>query len=136
MKKIFFAFLICPLIFSCSSLSVQTANSWLNSVGTGAADVDISGKWDTGNYMGGGWGVGHFIQSGNRFRGTLSAFNVSGAVNGRTVYMVIYGGNSVYTAKLLPGTDGSYSGHAVYQAIVDTKEAGSAAVYPIIMKRM
>ncbi len=136
MKKLFICIFVFSIAISCSSLSTRTANLWLDSKRGTSADVDISGKWDAGYYMGGGWGVGHFFQTGDKFKGTLSAFNVKGLVNGTTLYMIIKGGNSVYTAKLTPGLNGSFYGQAVYQEIVDSRAAENADVYPISMKRM
>lgn len=135
--KNFIVILLAGLVSaSCISLSLSDTDKWLDAKNGAPAEVDLSGRWDAGYYMGGGWGVGHFFQDGNRFRGTMSAFNVKGRVLGRKVYMVIWGGSVTYTAELTVRPDGTLIGEAVENAVVGTERAETAAFYPMEMKRM
>jgi hypothetical protein len=130
---------ICLLLFtisSCVSLSKEQTNTWLSTKG-GASAVNMTGNWDSGGIASGGWGAGNFIQEGQRFYGSLGLYYVDGIVNGDDVYMAISSGAKVYyTAHLKKSTDGSITGKAVQEVIIDAPGAQNAATYLIMLKKI
>lgn len=117
------------------SLTRSVTTVWLNSL-AGTAAVDITGVWDAGGAITGGWGEGRFIQTGNRISGTLGFYNVDGVVNGTNVYLVLYARTAVYyTAHLQPSKDGSYTGRVAERAVIGQKGAEGAVKYQLLLKK-
>jgi hypothetical protein len=122
-------------VYSCASLSREQTNAWLSTKG-GASTINMTGSWDSGGIATGGWGVGNFIQEGQRFYGTLGLYYVDGIVNGDDVYMAISSGIKVYyTARLKKSADGTFAGKAVQEIIIDKQEAQNAVTYLIMLKK-
>lgn len=118
------------------SLTREVTNAWLNSV-AGAAAVNITGVWDSGGAVTGGWGEGRFIQTGNHISGTLGFYSVDGVVNGTNVYMVLYSRAAVYyTAHLQPSKDGNYIGKVAERAIIGQKGAEGAVKHQMVLKKV
>ena len=118
------------------SLTRSVTTAWLNSV-AGTAAVNITGVWDAGGAITGGWGEGRFIQTGNHISGTLGFYNVDGVVNGTNVYLALYAHAAVYyTAHLQPSKDGSYTGRVAERAIIGQKGAEGAVKYHMILKKV
>ena len=129
-------FLLVFAIMSCAGLTREQTNQWLNSI-NGSSDINMTGKWDAGGMVTGGWGEGNFIQEGRYFSGTLGMYNVDGVVSGKEVYMAITSGSrAYYTARLRQFADGTITGKAVENTIIDEKEFQNAASYLISLKRM
>lgn len=61
---------------SCRSITLPRAqtNTWLESK-AGPSGINLSGIWDAGPSMGGGWGNASFSQDGNHFVGGLGAYS-------------------------------------------------------------
>jgi len=134
--KYFIFGLIIITLSSCAGLTIEETKPWLNSM-AGTSTVTMTGVWDSGGAIAGGWGEGRFTQTGNRISGTLGFYNVDGAVNGADVYLVLLsGGNVFYTAHLKQSNDGSYMGKAVEKAIVDGKGSESAVSYLMVLKKV
>jgi len=128
--------LIIVTFFSCAGLSVRETDPWLHSM-AGASNVNMTGIWDAGGAIAGGWGEGHFTQTGNRVSGILGFYNVNGVVNGTDMYMVLTAkGNVYYTAHLKQSSDGGYIGKAVEGAIVDQKGSESAVSYLMVLRQV
>ena len=124
------------LLCSCGRNIDKAANDWLKSQ-AGPALVDVSGEWNAGYAMGGGWGGGEFYQYGNDITGTLGFYTVRGVVSGTTLYLNLISGDSVYyTAKLEKKGEDVYRGKAVEGAVIGTIEAETATAYPIFLERM
>lgn len=124
------------LILSCMRLTREDTNAWLHTK-TAGSGIDMSGKWDSGGFTTGGWGEGDFIQEGRHFHGSLGMYYVDGVVTGEQVYMAISSGNRVYyTARLEKMGDGSLTGKAVADVIVDRPESDRAVTYLISLRRM
>jgi hypothetical protein len=122
--------------FSCAGLSVRETNPWLNSM-AGASHVNMTGVWDSGGAIAGGWGEGRFTQTENRMSGTLGFYDVSGVVNGKDIYLVLSArGNIYYTAHLQQSDDGSYIGKAVEGAIVGKKGSEVAINYLMVLRQV
>lgn len=117
-------------------LTKKTTDAWLNSV-AGAAAVNITGVWDSGGAVTGGWGEGRFIQTGNRISGTLGFYNVDGVVNGKNIYLVLHARMKIYhTAHLQPSKDGAYTGKVAEGAIIGQKGAEASVKYQMILKKV
>ena len=121
-------------IVSCASLIRTQTHPWLESK-AGPSDIQLTGTWNAGATMGGGWGNGIFVQEGSHFTGSFSLYSVEGVVNGNDVYMVIGSGRAVYTAHLKKASDGNFVGKTAYQAIIDQPEAVNAEHSPIFLKK-
>jgi hypothetical protein len=130
---------VCLLVFmisSCASLTREETNTWLN-LKTGESRINMTGIWDSGGLMTGGWGEGHFVQDGKRFSGSLGMYNVDGIVSGEDVYMVLSSGSKVYyTAQLKKSGENIFTGKAVQDAIIGRPESQNAVSYLISLKRM
>jgi len=119
-----------------SSLNKAESNTWLD-LRAGAADYDISGKWDSGGSWTENWGTANFIQDGARFYGQLGSYYVDGSMNGNYLYLALSSGKSVYyTAILKREQDGSYSGKVASGYIVDGPGADTAGVTLISLRRV
>jgi hypothetical protein len=58
-------------------------------------------------------------------------------VSGKDLYLVLLSNNRVYyTAQMSNQSDGSFSGKAAKEAIVDSDAAKSAETYPITFRKM
>jgi hypothetical protein len=127
-------FLIVALV-SCRTAPVNY-DVWL-----GAQDMpsqmDISGKWDAGFSMGGGWGEANLVQQDRNVNGLLGFYAVKGVVSGKALFMqLISNGYVYYTTKLELREDGSLSGMAYKEAVAGSPEAAKAESYPLVMRRM
>lgn len=136
MKKLLMSILVAALLISCETISPIKTDAWLDAKQSAVAEFNISGKWDAGPYMEGGWGEGVFTQNGNRVSGTLGSYSVDGVVEGKAVYMAMRGGTKLYTAKLSLQTDGQLIGTYVYNALIGEEGAASAETNAITMKRI
>ncbi len=134
MKKFLWLVLISVLLISCKTISPVKTDVWLDGKRDAVPGINIAGKWDCGPYMEGGWGEGIFTQVANRVSGTLGPYNVTGIVDGKTVFMAIQGGTKVYTAKLSLQPDGRLKGSYVYNNLIDGGTVDNSE--PISMKRM
>ena len=132
-------FIFCLMIItlsSCAGLTTEETKPWLNSM-AGATNLNMTGVWDAGGAIAGGWGEGRFTQKDNRISGTLGLYNVNGVVNGTDVYLVLISGGSVYyTAHLNKSSDGSYVGKAVEGAIINKKGSENAVSYLMVLKQV
>jgi hypothetical protein len=118
------------------SLTREATNVWLNSV-AGAAAINITGVWDSGGAVAGGWGEGRFIQTGNHISGTLGFYNVDGVVNGTNVYLVLYTRAAVYhTAHLQQSKSGIYAGKVAERAIIGQKGSEGAVRHQMVLKKV
>lgn len=131
-----FACLLALTLGGCSStLTRSDATPWLD-LRAGAADYDISGRWESGSSWSGSWGEANFIQDGARFYGQLGSYNVEGAVNGNAMYLALSAGKRVYyTALLKRDADGAYAGKVMQDTIVDGPRADSATYQVMILRR-
>ena len=136
MKKLLVVMFVAALLISCETIPPIKTDAWLDVKQSAVAEVNISGKWDAGPYMEGGWGEGVFTQNGNKVSGTLGPYNVDGVVEGKTVFMVIKGGTKLYTAKLTLQPEGQLAGTYVYNALIGEEGAASAETNAITMKRI
>jgi hypothetical protein len=89
------------------------AQAWLDSH-TAPARIDVSGKWDAGD-----WGTADLRQSGRRVTGNIDRYAVKGVVSGRRVYLTIWEENwCYYMAELVPAgkgvLQGTYAGEPPY----------------------
>lgn len=135
-KAIYLSLLFFALIsISCASLTRDQTNAWLNTKG-GQSNINMTGTWDAGGAASGGWGTGNFIQTGNRFSGTLGIYYVDGIVNGDEVFMAISSRAKVYfTAQLKKSTDGSITGKASEGVIINEPNSQNAVSYLISLKK-
>jgi uncharacterized lipoprotein NlpE involved in copper resistance len=125
-------------LMSCRTSAVNIPNyeAWL-----GAQDLpsqmDVSGKWYAGDSLSGGWGDANLVQQGRNVSGTLGLYSVKGVVSQTTLFLeIISQGHVYYTAKLDMKNDGSLSGIALKEAIVESPETAKGESHIIIMKRM
>lgn len=120
-----------------AEVSVKDANDWLSSKATAAPKVDLTGKWDAGSAWNGGWGEGNFFQEKASFNGSLGMYNVKGVVSGTDLYLVLTSNDWVYyTAKMSRQSDGSFTGKATKETLVDSKAAESAETWVITFSKM
>lgn len=136
MKKFLLVIAVFSLLLSCKTMSPIKTDTWLDGKQGAAAEFNMTGKWDAGPYMEGGWGEGIITQNGNRISGTLGPYNVDGVVEGKTVYMAIQGGTKLYTAKLTLQPDGQLKGTYVFNALIGEEGAEGAETDTITMKRI
>jgi len=125
-------------LMSCRTSAVNTANyeAWLGAQNM-PSQMDVSGKWDAGDFLSGGWGDANLVQQGRDVFGTLGLYSVKGVVSHTTLFLeIISKGYVYYTAKLEMKNDGSLSGIALKEAIVESPETAKGEIYIIIMKRM
>jgi hypothetical protein len=137
--------LLIAMTWSCAQMNTGTtrtqtldsaANFWLSSK-KDPPSIDVTGVWDGGPAMGGGWGEGRFIQTHKDVTGSLGLYNVRGVVSGDELYLLITSsGRIYYTAHLTTREKGRLIGTAVEGAIADEPGAGSATSYPIMLRRM
>ena len=127
--------LVLPLLMcSCAEKIDKAANDWLKTH-AGQALVDVSGQWDAGPALDGGWGGGNFVQEGSDIYGMPGFCNVRGVVSGTTRYLnLISSGSVYYIAKLEKADEDLYRGKAVEGAVIGTKEAEKATAYPIFLQ--
>ncbi len=90
------------LVISCS-LKQKEIDPWLNTISGGQPpEIDITGRWS--DIQGSGlftWGGGYLQQEGNKVKGVIGDYNITGIVSGKKVYLVfLYGGTAYYTARL------------------------------------
>jgi hypothetical protein len=110
-------------------------DSWLDAQKKDAA-TNFSGAWDAGNVWEGGWGAANLVQEGRNVSGSIGLYNVKGLVSGSSVYMLlISNGYIYYTAKLDTRNNGSFSGIAAKESVVDAATA-SAEKYSLILKKL
>ncbi|MBP8169356.1 MAG: hypothetical protein KAX99_06790 [Azonexus sp.] len=138
LRRLFATCLLALLVAACATTSLNKAesNTWLD-LRAGAADYDISGKWDSGGSWTENWGSANFIQDGARFYGQLGSYYVDGSINGNYMYLALSSGKTVYyTAALKKDPDGSYSGKVASGYIVDGPGAENAGVTLISLRRV
>ncbi len=110
MRSCKFVFFTLSFIFviSCASggLKQKEVDPWLNWLNTTSGGqppiIDITGRWS--DLQGSGmftWGEGYLRQEGNKVKGVIGDYNITGVVSGEKVYLVfLYGGTAYYTASL------------------------------------
>ncbi len=117
-------------------LSKAQTNAWLKTQ-RGESTLNLSGVWDTGGVVTGGWGEARIVHINKEITGTMGMYNINGNVNGNNVYLVICSGSKVYyTAHLTASSPDKLMGKAVYKAIIGRKGSENAAVYPMIFKKI
>jgi hypothetical protein len=129
--------LILPLM-SCQTSAVNTPNykAWLGAQNL-PSQMDVSGKWYTGDLLSGGWGDANLVQQGRNVSGTLGLYSVNGVVSQTTLFLeIISRGHVYYTAKLDMKNEQSLSGIALKEATVEIPETAKGENYIIIMKKM
>ncbi len=136
MKKTLLVIFALALLFSCRTITPVETNNWLEGKQNAVAGMNIAGKWDAGPYMEGGWGEGAFTQVGNKISGTLGPYNVTGIVEGKSVFLAMQGGTKLYTAKLTLQPDGRLAGTFVNNALIGEESAAGATEEVMAMKRM
>jgi len=125
-------------LMSCRTSAVNTPNyeAWLGAQNL-PSQMDVSGKWDSGDFLSGGWGNANLLQQGRNVFGTLGLYSVKGVVSQKTLFLeLISKGYVYYTAKLEMKNDGSLTGIAIKDAIVESPETAKGEIYIINMKRM
>ena len=139
MKRInlgFLLILIIAVLPSCRSLFAPDYDAWLGTQ-VMPSQMDVTGKWDAGPVLRGGWGEANFIQQGRNVYGTLGSYSVRGVVSNKSLFIAISADSYVYyTARLDIKEDGSLSGISTKEAIVETLEAAKADISIITMRRM
>jgi hypothetical protein len=126
----------CLLLLASCAPSRKEAREWLESL-RGASDTDLSGRWDAGPSLGGGWGEGIFIQNEDIIQGTLGAYGVTGVVRGAELFLVlVYSGSVYYTAQLSLRPDGSLLGLAAEGALYDPERKAHFRTHPISLHRV
>ena len=136
--KIMLSIFVVMLLISCrAGLVVPNYDTWLQSQKM-PSEVDLTGKWDAGYVLHGGWGEANLIQQGRDVYGTLGLYRVKGVVSNKTVFLTLIstGDHVYYSAKVTMKEDGSFVGLAVKEALVDSPEAAKAEIYAITFKRM
>jgi len=106
MRSFTTVFLTLSLIFAIScapALKQQEIDPWLNTISGGEPPkIDITGRWC--DAQGSGfftWGEGNLRQEGNKVKGVIGDYNITGIVSGKIVYFVfLYAGTVYYTAHL------------------------------------
>lgn len=125
-------------LMSCRTSAVNTPNyeAWLGAQNL-PSQMDVSGRWDSGDLLSGGWGNANLVQQGRNVFGTLGLYSVKGVVSRKTLFLeLIAKGYVYYTAKLEMKNDGSLTGIAIKDAIVESPETAKGEIYIITMKRM
>jgi hypothetical protein len=76
---------------------------WLAEIsGDKPAVLNVEGNWHDPESEGAfGWGQGDILQNGNKIKGTIGSYSVSGVVSGQTVYVVFYTKGKVYYTAIL-----------------------------------
>ena len=115
--------------------TIQTT-TWLEAK-PAKADMDVSGRWDSGQYMvGPGWGAVQLAQDGSKVMGSIGLYNVEGRVRGQQLYLVLFSGNKAYYTVILDKTKpGELSGMAYSRAIADAPTAHLAERSPMVLTR-
>lgn len=135
LSKLVVVLILAVFLSSCASMTREQTNVWLNSKNGGPV-IDMAGKWYSGGVTTGGWGDAVFIQEGKQFHGSLGMYYVDGVAAGEDVYMAISSGKRVYyTARLKKMADGTITGKAVRDVIIDHPESTRAVTYLITLKR-
>ncbi len=135
LAKLIAVSILAALLLSCAGLTREQTNNWLSAKNGGPA-IDMAGKWYAGGVTTGGWGEGDFIQEGKHFHGSLGMYYVDGVAAGEDVYMAIsYGQKVYYTAHLKKLADGTITGKAVADMMIDRPEASGGVIYLISLKR-
>ena len=98
MNKFLLLLVVALGLTACNSPKRYAANqaageSWL-AANTGQANVNISGKWKDATAD--DWGDAHFSQTGNKVKGTLGVYEVSGVVKGSRVHLALKTDNWIY----------------------------------------
>jgi hypothetical protein len=138
MKKIGLILAIISFLYGCSTylLTDENVNPWLISK-AGKSSINVTGIWDGGNMMTGGWGEGRFMQDGNRIDGTLGLYHVRGSVNGAEVHLALISKMQIYYTVALTATSGTtLEGKAVYGAFPENVNSVSHPVYLMILKKV
>lgn len=131
MKKIFLILGMTFLLFGCVTyyLTDENVNPWLISK-EGTPSINITGIWDSGNMMSGGWGGAQLIQSGNKISGTLGLYSVKGVINGTSIYLSLYTNMRIYHTAILNMVDkGKMEGKVIEGTIADGESAKNATTY-------
>lgn len=136
-------FLSLLVLFFCSCLmnnpavTSQGFETWLAAKMTAAPQADLTGKWDAGSAVSGGWGEGNFIQEQANFSGTLGLYYIKGAVSGSDLYFALISNGVVYYTGTMSKTGAdSFAGKAVKNALVDSEAAKTAETYAISFQKM
>jgi hypothetical protein len=128
--------LILSLMSCRTTVNAPTYEAWLNAQNM-PSQLDVSGRWDAGGSMSGGWGEGILIQQGRNVYGSIGLYSVKGVVSGTSLFVGFISRDYVYyTAKLDMKNDGSLSGVAVKGAIAESLATARGEIYGIIMKRI
>jgi hypothetical protein len=135
MKIFKIACLTALLVTMIACASTPDYDAWLETHNS-APEINVSGKWNAGLSMAGGWGSAELIQQGRYVYGTLGLYSVKGVVSNTSLFLKIYSSGYVYyTAKLNKNDDGSLSGMATREAIVESPAATNADISMITMTR-
>lgn len=125
-------------IISCGP-TLWTAHKWLRTQEMAQPQIDITGRWDSSESVGGSWGPGSFKQDGARFSGILGGYKVEGAISGKEACLVLEGSswtNSFYTARVTLREDGRLVGIALSGKIVGPLEGPFRTdSYSLILKK-
>ena len=138
MKKIWLILTMSFLFCGCSTylLTDENVNPWLISK-AGKPSINITGIWDGGNMMTGGWGEGRFMQDGNKIDGTLGLYNVRGSVNGTEIHLALISKMQIYYTVALKATNNTIlEGKAIHGAFPEKENSVSHPVYLMILKKV
>jgi hypothetical protein len=120
-----------------SHLTPSGVEAWLGAKATAGPTVDITGRWDAGSAVAGGWGEGNFIQEKANFSGSLGLYYIKGVVSGSELHFALISNERVYYTGIMTQTGPeSFSGKAVKYAFVDAEAAKTAETYFISLQKM
>lgn len=126
--------LLISMMMSCAT--TLNYDAWLDAQSM-PSQLDVTGKWNAGLSMAGGWGEANLIQKERNVYGTLGLYSIKGVVSKTSLFVKIFsGGHVYYTAKLDANKDGSLSGVAIKGAIVESPEASNADISIITMTKI
>jgi hypothetical protein len=139
MKKRWLVFVVVFFFLGCGGgtylLTDENVNPWLSSK-AGQPAINVTGVWDGGKMMSGGWGEGRFMQQGNRIDGTLGLYNVRGTVSGSEVHLALISKMLIYYTVSLKATDSAtLEGKAVHGTFPDNVNSVAHPVYLVILKK-
>lgn len=133
-SKVLLAILLIWGLLSCAS--TPNYDEWLGAHNLPAA-MDVTGKWNAGTSWAGGWGEANLVQQDRNVYGTLGLYSVRGVVSKKSLFITISSGGYVYySARLDMKEDGSLSGIATKEAIVESPGAAHADIALLKMTRM
>jgi hypothetical protein len=140
-KIVLFLSLIVMIACSCTSgmhnLTASGVEAWLHAKATAAPTVELTGRWDAGSAVAGGWGEGNFVQEEANFSGSLGLYYIKGVVSGSEVHFALTSNEKVYYTGTMAQTGPErFSGKAVKYAFVDAEAAKTAETYFISMQKM